>query len=122
MMANLWLAGAIILGLLVWIIVLSLIGLALSAWVKWKIGAGALVLGVIFAGAGFGTAVNSLMRTNYGALIDLTQVAHTIWSYLFRYDTGTEMSVSSAWIVLAVTSLLCLWLLAKRIKPFEVIK
>ncbi len=34
------------------------------------------------------------MRTNYGALIDLTQVAHTIWSYLFRYDTGTEMSVS----------------------------
>jgi ABC-2 type transport system permease protein len=122
MTANLWLAGAIVLGLLVWIIVLSLIGLALSAWVKWKIGAGALVLGVIFAGAGFGTAINSLMRTNYGALIDLTQVAHTIWSYLFRYNTGTEMSVSSAWIVLGVTSLLCLWLLARRIKPFEVIK
>ena len=73
--ANFWLAGSIVLGLLVWIVVLSLIGLALSAWVKWKIGAGALVLGVIFAGAGFGTAINSLMRTNYGALIDLTQVA-----------------------------------------------
>jgi ABC-2 type transport system permease protein len=122
MTTNLWLAGAIVLGLLVWIVVLSLIGLALSAWVKWKIGAGALVLGVIFAGAGFGTAINSLMRTNYGALIDLTQVVHTIWSYLFRYDTGTEMSLSSAWIVLGVTSLVCLWLLAKRIRPFEVIK
>jgi hypothetical protein len=32
------------------------------------------------------------------------------------------MSVSSAWIVLAVTSAACLWLLAKRIRPFEVIK
>ena len=120
--ANFWLAGSIVLGLLVWIIVLSLIGLALSAWVKWKIGAGALVLGVIFAGAGFGTAINSLMRTNYGALIDLTQVAHTIWSYLFRYDTGTEMSVGSAWTVLGVTCVICLWLLAKRVRPFEVVK
>ncbi len=119
---NLWLAGAIVLGLLVWIAVLSLIGLALSAWVRWKIGAGALVLGVIFAGAGFGAAINSLMRTNVGALMDLTQVAHTLWSYLFRYDTGTEMSVSSAWIVLAVTSVICAWLLARRIRPFEVIK
>jgi ABC-2 type transport system permease protein len=122
MTGNLWLAGAIVLGLLVWIVVLSLIGLALSAWVRWKIGAGALVLGVIFAGAGFGAAINSLMRTNYGALIDLTQVAHTIWSYLFRYDTGTEVSLTRAWIVLGVVSLICLWLLAKRIRPFEIIK
>lgn len=122
MTGNLWLAGAIVLGLAVWILVLSLIGLALSAWVRWKIGAGALVLSVIFAGAGFGTAINSLMHTNYGALIDLSQVAHTIWSYLFRYDTGTEMSLSSAWIVLSVVSLVSLWLLAKRIRPFEVIK
>jgi ABC-2 type transport system permease protein len=122
MTGNLWLAGAILLGLVVWILILSLIGLALSAWVRWKIGAGALVLSVIFAGAGFGTAINSLMRTNYGALIDLTQVAHSIWSYLFRYDTGTEMSLSSAWTVLGVVSLACLWLLAKCIRPFEVIK
>jgi ABC-2 type transport system permease protein len=119
---NLWLAGSIVLGLFVWIIVLALIGLALSAWVRWRIAAGALVLGVIFAGAGFGTAINGLMRTNYGALIDLTQVAHTIWSYLFRYDTGTEMSVTSAWIVLGLTCVICLWLLAKRVRPFEVIK
>lgn len=122
MTGNLWLAGAIVVGLLVWIVVLSLIGLTLSAWVRWKIGAGALVLGVIFVGAGFGTAINSLVRTNDGALIDLTQVAHTIWSYLFRYDTGTEMSLTRAWMVLVVVSLVCVWLLAKRIRPFEVIK
>ena len=67
--ANLWLAGSI-----------SRIacldhrafadGLALSAWVKWKIAAGGLVLGVFFAGAGFGTAINSVMRTNYGTLLN----------------------------------------------------
>jgi ABC-2 type transport system permease protein len=120
--ANFWLAGAIVVGLLVWILVLSLIALALSAWVKWKVAAGALLLGVIFAGAGFGMAINSLMRTTYGSLIDLSQVMHTIWSDLFRYDTGTEMSVSSAWIVLGLACVVSLWLLARRIRPFEVVK
>jgi ABC-2 type transport system permease protein len=120
--ANFWLEGAIVVGLVVWILVLSLMALALSAWVKWKIAAGALLLGVIFAGAGFGMAINSLMRTSYGSLIDLSQVVHTIWSDLFRYDSGTEMSVASAWIVLGITCVISLWLLAKRIRPFEVIK
>jgi ABC-2 type transport system permease protein len=120
--ANFWLEGSIVMGLVVWILVLSLIALALSAWVKWKIAAGALLLGVIFAGAGFGMAINSLMRTSYGSLIDLSQVVHTIWSDLFRYDTGTDMSVGSAWVVLGLVSALSVWLLARRIRPFEVIK
>ncbi|MGO8765319.1 MAG: hypothetical protein ACLQSR_09340 [Limisphaerales bacterium] len=122
MKSNLWLAGAIVTSLVTWTVVLSLMGLALSAWVRWKVGAGALVLGVIFAGAGFGAAIDSLMRTNLGALIDLAQVAHTIWSYLFRYDTGTDMPLSYAWTVLAVTAAFCLWLLTRRIRPFEVVK
>ena len=61
--ANLWIAGSIFIGLVVWILVLSLLALALSAWIKWKIAAGGLVLGVFFAGAGFGSALNSVMRT-----------------------------------------------------------
>lgn len=49
-MDNLWIAGAIVVGGLVWSTILSLIALSLSAWVKWKIAAGALVLAVFFAG------------------------------------------------------------------------
>ncbi len=120
--ANLWMAGSIVLGLLIWITVLSLIGLALSAWVKWKIAAGALVLGVFFAGAGFGAAINNVMRTSYGALIDLTQVVHTIWADLLRYDSGSEMPISQAWSVLIATCVICLLLLARRVRAFEVVK
>jgi ABC-type transport system involved in multi-copper enzyme maturation permease subunit len=122
MQAHLWIAGAIFLGLVVWIVTVTLIGLALSAWVKWKIVAGALVLGVFFAGAGFGAAINSVMRTNTGTVIDLTQVMHTIWSHLFRYDSGIDMSLMSAWSALGVTCAICLWLLARRIRAFEVVK
>lgn len=122
MTTNLWLGAAILLALSLWIILLSLIALALSAWVKWKIAAGALVLGVFFAGAGFGTAINNVLRTHYGALLSLNQVIYTIWGELFRYDWGAQLTLGEAWLVLGLTSVLCLWLLAKRIRPFEVVK
>jgi ABC-2 type transport system permease protein len=120
--ANLWLGEAIILAYMIWIIILSLIALALSAWVKWKIAAGALVLGVFFVGTAFGAAINNVMRTHYGGLISLNQVMYTIWGELFRYDWGAQLSVTQACIVLSLACLLCVWLLAKRIRPFEVIK
>ena len=121
-MANAWIAGALVVGMLVWIIVLSLIALALSAWVKWKIAAGGLVLGVFFAGAGFGTALNNVMRTQYGTLLNLTQVMYTIWSQLFRVGPTDGISARSAWICLGVVCTICLWMLVKRVRAFEVVK
>ena len=109
---NFWMERSVVLGCFVWITVLSLIALALSAWVKWK----------VIAGAGFGAAINSVMRTHYGGLIDLTQVVHTIWSDLLRYDSGARLTVGEAWTVLIVICVACLWLLAKRVRPFEVVK
>ncbi len=119
---HLWLAGSILLGLWIWILIISLIALALSAWVKWKIAAGAMILGVFFAGAGFGAAINGVTHTHYGGLINLTKVMHTVWSDLFRRTSPTELSLTEAWSVLVVVCLLCLGLLAKRIRPFEVVK
>jgi ABC-2 type transport system permease protein len=119
---NLWLARAIVLGPLIWILVLSLIALALSAWVKWRIAAGACVLGLHFVGAGFGGAINEILRTRNGSLINLGEVIRTIWGSLFDTSRGTDLSVMQAWIVLGVTCLLCLGLLARRIRGFEVVR
>ena len=120
--ANLWIAGSLFIGMMVWILVLSLLALALSAWIKWKIAAGGLVLGVFFAGAGFGTALNSVMRTKYGTLLNLTEVMFTVWSKLFRWPSDTGISVESAWICLGVVCAVCLWLLVRRVRAFEVVK
>jgi ABC-2 type transport system permease protein len=119
---NLWLIGSIVLGPLIWIVVLSLIALALSAWVKWRIAAGACVLGLHFVGAGFAQAINQILRTRKGSLINLGEVIHTVWGALFDCSRGTDLSVMQAWIVLGVTCVLSLMLLARRIHGFEVIK
>jgi ABC-2 type transport system permease protein len=120
--ANLWIAGSLLIGMAVWILMLSLLALALSAWIKWKIAAGGLVLGVFFAGAGFGTALNSVMRTKYGTLLNLTEVMFTVWAKLFSWPADTGISVESAWICVGVVCTACLWMLVRRVRAFEVVK
>ncbi len=66
---NSRIAWGLFFGSWVWILVLSLLALALSAWVKWKPAAGALVFGVFFVAAAFGATINAVQRTNWGSLI-----------------------------------------------------
>jgi ABC-2 type transport system permease protein len=122
MRENSWIGTSILAGLLIWDVVLCLIALALSAWIKWRIAAGGAILAVFFAGAGFGTAVNAIVRTQYGALLDLRQVISIVFSQMFRDPAPTAVPVSDAWTALAVACAICLWLLSKRVKAFEVVK
>jgi len=119
---NSWIGSSILEGLLVWDVVLCLIALALSAWIKWRIAAGGAILALFFAGAGFGTAINAIVRTQYGALVDLRQVISIVFAQMFRDTSPPAVSAGDAWIVLAVTCLICLRLLSKRVKAFEVVK
>lgn len=119
---NWWLARSVLLGLMLWCVLLSLIGLAVSATVKRRVAAGGLILAIYFGGTGLAGAINLVMGIESGSLFDLTRVTQTIWADLLRYDNGSNMTVSSAWIALCIVTALCLWLLNRRIRSFEVIK
>jgi ABC-2 type transport system permease protein len=119
---NAWMAWSLFVGLALWVVLLSLIALAISAFVKWKIAAGALLLGIFVAGAGFGAALNEIVRTDYGSLLNLTQVMYTVWSDLFGLTPDTGLSVGEAWGVITVVCAGCVWLLAKKVRAFEVVK
>src|SRR5438093_1235541 len=71
MMANLRLAGALLLGFWVTILVFSLMALAASAWVKHKLLAAALVLGSFFVSGALAVSINLTLRTRLGHLINL---------------------------------------------------
>jgi len=119
---NLFIAGALVAGMLLWIIVLSLIALAVSALVKWKVAAGAVLMGVFFAGAGFGSAVNQVLRTQNGYLLNIRQVIYTVWAGLFGTDPDNGLSLQNAWMVLGVVVAACILLLLRRVRAFEVVK
>ncbi len=119
---HLWIAGSIILSSLIWIAILSLLAMALSAWVKWRIVAGALLLAVLFFGAGFAQAINGVMRTQSGHFIDIVYLMATVWSSLFRMDSGRAMSSAQASIALLGYCGICLALLVRKVRAYEVIK
>jgi ABC-2 type transport system permease protein len=120
--SNLWIAGSLVLSSLIWIAVLSLLAMALSAWVKWRIVAGALLLGVMFFGAGFAQAINTVMRAEWGHFFNVGYLMTTVWNSLFSVDTEHAIPVSEAWIALLVYCAICLGLLMRKVRAYEVIK
>jgi ABC-2 type transport system permease protein len=119
---NAWIAGAIVAGSFVWILVLALAALALSAWVKWRVVAGALLLGVFFLGAGFARAINAVLRTQQGYLVDISQLVSIVWHDLFRETSDPPFSVTEASIALLVFTAFCLYLLMRKVRANEVVR
>jgi ABC-2 type transport system permease protein len=120
--SNLWIAGSLILSSLIWIAILSLLAMALSAWVKWRIVAGALLLGVMFFGAGFAQAINAVMRTDSGHFFNVAYLMGTVWNALFQVDSRHAIPVAQAWIALLIYCAICLWLLMRKVRAYEVIR
>lgn len=119
---HLWIAGSMVLSSLLWIIVLSLLAMALSAWVKWRIVAGALLLGVMFFGAGFAQAINAVLRTQSGHFINIVYLMGTVWTSLFGVDMEGSITPLQAWIALLIYCAICLALLVRRVRAYEVVK
>jgi ABC-2 type transport system permease protein len=119
---NLWIAGSLILGSLIWIAILSILAMALSAWVKWRIVAGALLLAVMFFGAGFAQAVNAVLRIDGGHFFDLAYLVVTVWTNLFSADNERAISAGQAWIAILVYCGVCLWLLLRKVRAYEVVR
>jgi ABC-2 type transport system permease protein len=128
-------AWAIFVGAWIWILVLSLLALALSAWVKWKPAAGALMFGVFFVAAGFGATVNAVQRTNWGHLFNISYLIGSVWVNLFegankttngavffRAPQGEELPLWCSWTALLALCGICLYMLARKIRGREVVK
>jgi len=133
--ANMRLAFALLAGSLIWIALLGLMSLAVSAWVKWKPIAGGLLFGIFFVAAGFGEAINAVLRTKWGHLINVSHLVGTVWLSLFeepmRRGSGAvffrvfpeeEIPVWMCWLSLFGMCLFCLWLLGKKIRGVEIVR
>jgi ABC-2 type transport system permease protein len=120
--SNLWIAGSLILSALILIAILSLLAMAVSAWVKWRIVAGAILLAVMSFGAGFGRAINAVLRINGGLFFDLVYLMKTVWTNLFLVDNESAISAGQAWIAILIYCLFCLWLLMRKVRAYEVVR
>lgn len=125
LMPHAWMMGPILWCSLLWIALLSLIALATSAWVKWRILAMASIFGVFLIPSGFGAVLNATLRTNWGNLLNITYLFQEIvWAGFHSSYQGGEGAIPrpAAWAALTVVCFLCLRLLHLRLRAFEVVR
>jgi len=137
---NLSLASAIFIGSVVWILLLALLSQAVSALVKWRVIASAALLGIFFIPSVFGEVINQIFLTRWGNIISLGALIKNVTAGLFgtfvlasghvtAWDgrVGHEIIVNepplwASWFALFVVCAICLALLSRKVKAYEVVK
>lgn len=127
--SHIWMVVPIIFCSAIWILMLSLISLAVSAWVKLRIVATGVIFISFFVPAGLGEMYNSIMGTYWGRLLNFTEMFRLILAKGFRERTGllgplsrNEIPVPAAWGVFILVCLLSLVILNARLKAREVVR
>jgi len=131
--ANVRIAAAVFAGSWVWILVLTLLGLAISAWIRWRVVASGTLAGVFFMGAAFGEMWREVLHGPWGRLANLYYLVGLVWRSLFGLfmsrsmaqemfnERGRDLPTWAAWAGLAAAAALSVWLLERRLRAREVV-
>lgn len=126
---------AVFLGSLLWVTVLSLMAMALSAWVRWKPLAGGLMFVIFFILPGLGAMFDAMLNVHWGQLISMPTLMAMVWVWLmegtlsggggsgfFSISRDSHIPVWLAFVMIGLFCLLCIRLLASRIRGAEVVR
>jgi ABC-2 type transport system permease protein len=121
-LANWRIGLAYLVGHAAWIVVVSMLCLAISAWVRFKpVARGALFV-VFFVLWGFAIAVNQFTGTAVGDTIHLARAINSVVLSLFGAPTPSKLPVFWNWMTLAATTALSIWLLDRKLRAHEVVR
>lgn len=115
---------AIFAGSAVAILFLSLLALALSAWIKWRILAGAMMFAFVVVASGVAENVNILFRTEWGDLLSPGKLLLSVWEGMLLGADAVlvRIPLGAAWAGLAGFCLLCLLVLHLKLRAYEVVR
>lgn len=139
--SNLWIGGAVLMGSIVWILLLALMSQAISALVKWRVVASAALLAIFIVPSVFGEVVNQIFATRWASVISIGAMMKNVSAGLFGsfvrtvgrrtiedFDgnvisviTITEPPLWVCWSMLFLVCAICLLILSRRVKAYEVV-
>jgi ABC-2 type transport system permease protein len=124
---NLRIAVAIFVASLAFMIMLALLAVSMSAWVKWRLAASAAIFGVYTIPSVFAASVDQIYHTAWGEGFSLSGIIGNITSSLFGLANSAQAAgvsgppVWSQWMLLAMFCAVCLTLLNWKLRAYEVI-
>lgn len=120
--ANLNIAAVLVAGGLGWILLVSLVALASSAWVKWRMVAGAVVLGFFFISAGVAQMVKAIFRSDTSQIFNPAVLMLTLWRSGLGLPAVPGPSPAAAAGALAILFALLVLVLERKLRAVEVVK
>ena len=118
---NWQLGVGIFVGFLLYILLVSLVAMASSAYVRWRIIAGALVLGVFFILAGAAELINEVLRVEWAGALNPVRAMNQIWRSLLGAEPIPGPDAFQCLIVILLMTVLLLGILQRKLRPVEVV-
>ena len=127
--SHLWMTIPIILCSAIWILMLSMISLAVSAWVKLRIVATGVIFISLLIPAGLGAMFDAIMGTYWGGLLNFSELFKRILMHSFRTESimgaftrGDQIPIPMAWAMLVLVCVFSLFILNARLRAREVVR
>lgn len=120
---NWFLGAAILAGFTLYISLVSLVAMTSSAYVKWRVVAGALVLAFFFLLAGAAEMVNAVFRVEWASVFNPGYSIGAVWAGLLDVEIPDDKP--GAWecaVFLFTMGAGLLGLLARKLRAVEVVK
>jgi ABC-2 type transport system permease protein len=106
----------------VWLLILSLVAMASSAYVRWKVVAGAVSLAFFFILSGVAEMIDNVLRVTWGHIIDPAWAVNQIWRALLGVEPFEGPGAGASALALAVTAFLLVLVIERKLRPVEVVR
>jgi ABC-2 type transport system permease protein len=122
LLANWTLGVAVVAGFLLWLLVLGLVAMASSAYVKWRVVAGAVSLAFFFILSGVSEMIDNVFRVTWGHILDPAWSVNRVWCALLNVDPPEGPGAGASILSLAVFVGLLVMVIERKLRPVEVVR
>lgn len=119
--ANWTLGAGMVAGFLLWLLILSLVAMASSAYVKWKVVAAAASLAFFFILSGIAEMIDNVFRVTWGHVIDPAWAVNRVWCALLGVTPPEGPGPAASGSALAAMVLLLVLVIERKLRPVEVV-
>ncbi len=119
--AHWWLGTAMLSGFAMWILLVSLVALASSAYVRWRVVAGALIMAFFFVPAGAAGIVHQVLRVGWSSLLNPAACMSRVVTPMLGLELDEGPGAVACAASLLVTAALLCWVLERKLRPVEVV-
>ena len=121
-LANWTLGVGIVAGFLLWLLILSLVAMASSAYVKWRIVAGAVSLAFFFILSGVSQMIDEVFRVKWGHVLDPAWAVNRVSCTLLGVEPPEGPGAVASLLTLATFVLVLVVVIERKLRPIEVVR